>query len=338
LVKNIIETGIPKVKQYMSETGRALNVSEVAEHLGVVDTTAFGLLDLMYAYEILDKVKRGRTYYFLKDVYSDEQIRAMLPPEKAPRIPGPRGRPRRPKPHRVSFKDEYLSALEKRASSGEGLSALSFLRLPQEEASEKPSTKPEPTVEMMSTLMIREKPEQLIKNEPFATIQYLPKNVRLLSQSETSYLKSLLKGLDGGEGLENYKTVFSKFSALEKGRYGEVFYFSMGSNSWDNVRKVSVDPSISDYIVLPIIEENRWSSWNDFLAGLKETRRYSLGEYDEMLDKFIESGDKLVEIAVENRGTAYVKHVLKKKIEERGITDQVEASRVDEWIYLEKTG
>ena len=338
MVKNIIDTGIPKVKQYMSETGRALNVSEVAEHLGVVDATAFGLLDLMCAFEILDKVKRGRTYYFLKDVYSDEQIRAMLPPENAPHIPRPRGRPRHPKPHRVSFKDEYLSALEERASSGDGLSALSFLSLPQEEASETPSTKPEPTVEMMSTLMIREKPEQLIKNEPFATIQYLPKNVRLLSQSETSYLKSLLKCLDGGEGLERYKTVFSKFSALENGRYGDVFYFSMGSNSWDNVRKVSVDSSISDYIVLPIIEANRWVSWNDFLVGLKETRRYSRGEYDEMLDEFIESEDKLVEIKVENRGTAYVKHVLKKKIEERGITDQIETSRVDEWIYLEKIG
>lgn len=339
MVKNIIEIGIPKVKQYMSETGRALQVSEVAEHLGVVDATAFGLLDLMCAFEILDKVKRGRTYYFLNGIYSDEQIRAMLPPEKAPRLPRPRRqRVSKTQVRKISFKDEYLSALEERASSGDGLSALSFLSLPQEEASETPSTKPEPTVEMMSTLMIREKPEQLIKNEPFATIKYLPKNVRLLSQSETSYLKSLLKCLDGGEGLERYKTVFSKFSALENGRYGEVFYFSMGSNSWDNVRKVSVDSSISDYIVLPIIEANRWVSWNDFLAGLKETRRYSRGEYDEMLDKFIESEDKLVEIAVENRGTAYVKHMLNKKIEERGITDQVEASRVDEWIYLEKTG
>ena len=336
MVKNIIETGIPKVKQYMSETGRALQVSEVAEHLGVVDATAFQLLDLMYAFGIVQKMKRGRTYYFLKDVYSDEQIRAMLPPEKVHRMPRPRGRPRRPKPNRVSFKEEYLSALEKRASSGKGLSALAFLSLPQEEAAETLTTEPEPSVELVSALMGEEKPKHLIKNEPFATIQYLPKNVRLLSQSETSYLKSLLKCLGGGDGLERYNTVFSKFSALETGRYGEVFYFSMGSNPWDNVRKVTVDSSISDYMVLPSIEENRWSAWNDFLAGLKETRRYSRGDYDEMLDKFIESGDKLVEITVENRGTTYVKQMLKRKIEERGITDQVEASRVDEWIYLEK--
>jgi len=110
----------------------------------------------------------------------------------------------------------------------------------------------------------------------------------------------------------------------------------MGSNSRDNVRKVTVDPSISDYMVLPIIEVNRWSSWNDFLVGINETRRYSKGKYDEMLDKFIESDHKLVEIAVENRGITYVKSMLKKKIKERGITDQIEASRVDEWIYLEK--
>jgi len=335
LVKNIIETGIPKVKQYLSERNEALQVSEIAEHLGVVDGTAFGLLDLMCAFGIIEKVKRGRAYYFLKDVYSDEQIKAMLPPEKPPRVPRPRGRPRRPKPHRVSFKDEYLSALEERASSGDGLSALAFLSLPQEEAAETPLTKP--PLEWEKDVESKEsKPEHLIKNEPFATIKYLPKNVRRLSQSETSYLKSLLKCLSGGEGLERYNTVFSKFSALEHGRYGEEFYFSMGSNSWDNVRKITVDSSISDYMVLPIIEANRWSSWNDFLAGLKYTRRYSRGDYDEMLDNFIESGHKLVEIAVKNRGTIYVKNMLKKKIMERGITDQVETSRVDEWIYLEK--
>ena len=162
MVKNIIETGIPKVKQYMSETNKALQISEVAEHLGVVDATAFQLLDLMGAFGIIDKVKRGRTYYFLKDVYSDEQIKAMLPPEKAPRIPRARGRPRRPRPQPVrdSFKDEYLSALEERANSGKGLSALAFLSLPQEEAAETLITEPEPPVELVSALMGEEKPEQ----------------------------------------------------------------------------------------------------------------------------------------------------------------------------------
>ena len=347
MVKNIIETGIPKIKQYMSETDRALQASDIAEHLGVTDGTAWSVLDLMYAFGIIQKAKRGTTYYFLKDVYSEEQIKAMLPPKKhphvpkprrprTPRIPRPRGRPRSqtPQPVRYSFKDEYLAALGERASSGDGLSALAFLGLPQEEAAENLTTEP-PVVE--PDLMVEEKkPEPLIKIRPFGTVGLLPKNVRLLSQAETSYLKKLLKGLGGCEGMERHNTVFSKFSALENGRYGDVFYFSLGANPWNNVRKVTVDPSISDYMALPIIEANRWSSWNDFLTGIKETRIYRKGQYDEMLDEFMESGHKLVEITVENRGTTYVKHMLKKKIEERGIMDQVEASRVDEWIYLEK--
>ena len=294
MVKNLIETGIPKIKQYLSENNEALKVEDIAEHLEVSDSAAFGLLDLMCEFGIIGKVKRGKNYYFLNGVYSDEQISAMLPPEKAPRLPRPRRqRVSKTQVRKISFKDEYLSDLEKRASSGKGLSALTLLSLPQEEAADTLTTEPKPPVELVSALM-GEKTEPLIKNEPFATIKYLPKNVRLLSQAETSYLKSLLKCLGGAEGLERYNMLFSKFSALEHGRYGEVFYFSMGSNPWDNVRKVSVAPSISDYIVLPIIEANRWASWNDFLAGLKETRRYSRGDYDEMLDAFIESGDKLV--------------------------------------------
>jgi len=339
LVKNILETGIPKIKQYLSERNEALQASEIAEHLGVVDGTAFGVLDLMGAFGIIEKAKRGRTtYYFLKDVYSDEQIKAMLPPEKPPHVPKPRRqRISKPQVRKVSFKDEYLSSLEKRASSGEGLPALAFLSLPQEETAETPT---EPPLEVIPDLMVEEKkPELLINIKQFGTVKLLPKNVRRLSQADTRYLKKLLKGLDGCRWLERYNTAFSNFSALEQGRYGEAFYFSMGSNPWDKVRKVTVDPSISDYMVLPIIEAKRWSSWNDFLTGLKEpriSRGYSLGLYDEMLDEFMESGHKLVEINVENRDTTYVKYMLKKKIKEREMMDQVDVSRVDEWIYLEK--
>jgi len=210
-----------------------------------------------------------------------------------------------------------------------------MLGLPQREAAETLTV--EPPVDVEPDLMGEErKPEPLINIKPFGTVRLLPKDVRRLSQAETSYLKNLLKGLGGFEGVERYNTAFAKFSALEHGRYGEVFYFSMGANPWDNVRKVTVDPSISDYMVLPIIEAKKWSSWNDFLTGLKETKRYSKGQYDEILDEFMESGHKLVEITVENRDTDYFKHMLKKKIEERGIMDQVKTSRVDEWVYLEK--
>jgi len=332
-VKNIIDTGIPKVKQYMSETDRVLQVSEVAEYLGVTNSTADGLLTLMSSFGITDKVKRGKqAYYFLKDVYSDEQIRAMLPPEKAPRLPRPRGRPTKPKP---SFKDEYLSALEERAGSGEGLSALALLGLPQGETAETLTAEPP---EPLPALMGEEKPEPepLIKSRPFGTVRHLPKEYRRLSQADTTYLKNLLKTLGVCEGLERYNTSFIKFSALKNRRYGEVLYLSTGSNPWDNVRRVTVDPSISDHMVLPIIEARRWVKWNYFLRGLKEKRRYSPGLYDEMLDSFMESGQRLVEITVENSDAAYVKRMLEKKIKERGLSPSVEASRVGEWIYLEK--
>jgi len=342
LRKNIFDTGIPKVKQYMSERNEALQLRDVAEHLGVTVSTALGVLDLMGAFGIVQKVKRGRAYYFLKDVYSDEQISAMLPSEKVAktvRVPKPLGRPRIPKPQprdeRDSFRKEYLANIKERTSSSEGLSALAFLELPQKETAE--TTTMEPPVEMVLELMGKEmKPEPLINIRPFGTVKYLPKDVRRVSQTETRYLKNLLKDLGGYEGFERYNTVFSKFSALEHGRYSKVFYLSMGSNPWDNVRKVTVDPSISDYMVLPKIEAKKWSSWNDFLTGLKETKRYSKGQYDEMLDEFMESGHKLVEITVKNRGTNYVKNMLKKKIEERDLMNQVETSCVGEWVYLEK--
>ena len=111
----------------------------------------------------------------------------------------------------------------------------------------------------------------------------------------------------------------------------------MGTNPWDNVHKIKVDRHISDLMVLPVIDVNRWSSWRDFLRGLKETRiTYSKGQYDRILDEFMDSGHRLVEITVEDRGASYVKHVLSRRIGERGLEKQVKASRVDEWVYLER--
>jgi len=341
LRKNIFNEAIPKVKQLMSEKGRALQADEIAEHLGVTNSTAYGILDLMEVFEITQRVKRGKYYYFLKGIYSDEQISAMLPPTKATkavRVPKPRGRPRHPRPQpqdkRDSFKDEYLSVMRERASSSEGLSALAILGLPQREVAETLTVEPPRALE--SDLGGEEKAEPPIRSRPFGTVKHLPTDFRRLTQGETSHLKNQLRGLDGYEKIDRLNTAFAKFSALECGRYGDVFYFSLGTNPWDNVRKVTVHPSISDLIVLPTIEANRWASWNCFLTSLKETKRYSRGQYDEMLDKFMESGHKLVEITVENRGATYFKHMLKKKIEERGIMDQVKTSRVDEWVYLEK--
>jgi len=59
-------------------------------------------------------------------------------------------------------------------------------------------------------------------------------------------------------------------------------------------------------------------------------------QYDKIIDQFIEGEHKLVEITVENRTANYVSNMLNKRIGERGIEEQVKASYVDEWIYLEK--
>jgi len=88
---------------------------------------------------------------------------------------------------------------------------------------------------------------------------------------------------------------------------------------------------------LPDIDVSRWSSWRDFLRGLKETRRtYGMDQYDRILDQFMESGHRLVEMTVEDRRASYVTHVLGRRIGERGLGEHVRASRVDEWVYLER--
>ena len=329
MARNLFEIAIPKVKQYMSETGGAYNAKEIAEYLGVTSSAAFGVLDLMIAFGIVQKVNRRRNYYFLKDTYSDEQINAMLPPLFPVRVIKLRGRPVKTKPKRDSFLDEYLADLEERVSQGDGLPALAILGLPQK-STETPIT--EPTIEPEP-----EPSNLLINRKPFATVKHLPKDVRRLSPTETRYLKNLLKHLGGyDEVMNNLNTVFAKFSAIKSGRYGDVFYFSMGSNSWDNVLKVTVDSSLSDCMMLPTVEADRWLHWNAFLASLKETRRYAKGQYDEMLDKFMESGHKLVEITLDKPNTVYVKLMLKNRIEKRELVDLIEVSRVDKWIYLEK--
>ncbi len=72
-----------RVEKYLSERDRAQTTKEVAEFLGVATTTAHGILQLMEVFGTVQKgVRRGRHYYFLKGIYSDEQISAMLPPER----------------------------------------------------------------------------------------------------------------------------------------------------------------------------------------------------------------------------------------------------------------
>jgi len=343
--KSLHETTFPKVKKYMSESDRAVTPKDVAQFLGMSISGASSVLQLMEVFKIVQKVKRGRNHYFvLKDVYDDEQISAMLPPERVAYIPKRRRSiSRQYSPPADNGLEEYLFAVRSQPGSGDGLSALSMIGLSQQETAGEII----PTRELSKDLGIdnldlgidieERKFGVPIRKEAFATVKYLPKDVRLLNSGEARYLKKQLKALYGFEGIDGFGTVFAKFSALEYGRYGDVLYFSMGTNQWDYVKKVTIDQSISDFIVLPIIERKRWSSWNQFLMGLKETgERYGKEEYDKIIDQFMETGHDLVEMTVENRKANYVRNILRKRIRERGLEEQVKASYVEEWIYLER--
>lgn len=56
--------------------------------------------------------------------------------------------------------------------------------------------------------------------------------------------------------------------------------------------------------------------------------------YDPILDKFIESGHELVEISIEGKSAAYIKHQLKMRIEKREL--DIVASAGGGYTYLEK--
>jgi len=342
--KSLHETTFPRVKKYMSESDKAVTVKDVAQFLEMSTSAAHSVLKLMEVFKIVQSVKRGRTYYFLKDVYDDEQIEAMLPPKRVAPIPKRRrSSSRQYSPPADDGLEKYLSAVRLQTSSGEGLSALAVIGISPQETAEKVT----PTKELLGDLDIDDlgigieveerKFGAPIRNEPFATVKHLPKDLRLLNSGEARYLKDHLKVLDGYEEIGGFGAVFARVSALEYGRYGNVLYFSMGTNQWDYVKKVTIDRSTSDFIVLPNIERKRWSSWNHFLMSLKETReKYGKEEYDKIIDQFMESGHDLVEMTVENRKANYVKQILHKRIDERGLEEQVKASHVDEWVYLEK--
>jgi len=345
--KSLHETTFPKVKKYMSESDKAVTAKDVAQFLEMSNSGASSVMQLMEVFKMVQKVKRGGTYYVLKDVYDDEQIEAMLPP-KIVHIPKRRRSSSRPSPPPAedSFMDEYLSAVRSQPGSGDGLSALAMIGLSHREIAEEVT----PTRELPEGLGIdnlddldidieEKKFGAPIKKEAFATVKYLPKDVRLLNSGEARYLKEQLKALYGFEEIDGFRTVFAKFSALEYGRYGNELYFSMGTNQWDYVKKVTIDRSISDFIMLPSIERKRWSSWNQFLMGLKKTKEnYGKEEYDKIIDQFMETGHDLVEMTVENRKANYVRNVLRKRISDRGLEKQVKASYVEEWVYLEKVG
>jgi len=342
--KSLHETTFPKVRKYMSESDKAVTANDIAQFLEMSLGGVKSVLQLMEVFKMVQTVKRGGNYYFLKDVYDEEQIEAMLPPKKVAPIPRRRRySSSQSSPPVEDDLEKYLSAVRSHTSSGDGLSALSVIGFSQEEiADEDMSTKGllrDLDIDDLDVdIEIKERKFGApIRIEPFATVKHLPKEVRLLNNGDARYLKDKLKVLDGYEEIKGFGTVFARFSALEYGRYGNVLYFSPGTNQWEYVKKITIDRSISDFILLPIVERKRWSSWNHFLMGLKETReKYGKEEYDRMIDQFMESGHRLVELTVENRTAIYVRNFLRSRISERGLEEQVEASRVNEWVYLEK--
>jgi len=344
LGRSSLNRSISRVKQYMAERGRALQVDEIAEHLGITNSTAYGILDLMETFGIIQKVKRGKYHYFLKGKYDEEQLNSMLPPMKAPATPRRRtpriGRPEPVEERKVSL-PEQLSSVNARIAKYDGLSALALLGLAEEEAQEPSPEIPEPqiTVDLPKEEERAAEPPTLIEVRPFGTVKYLPKGFLPLTMSQTEYLKeNYLRGLDGYEDLGHLPTFFAKSSRLRLGYYGNVLYASPGVNSWERLYKVTLDPSISRGLTLPGLEERIWEAWKGLWESLEERRRrYSMEEYDAIIDSFIESGHSLAEITVENRIPSYVRNVLEKRIRERRMEEEVEVSTVGKWLYLERT-
>ena len=258
--KSAYEIMSPRIEKYLSEKDRPQTAKEIAESLGVVTSSVYNVLQLMEVFSVVQRVKRmGRYRYFLKGVYDDEQLSAMFPIEKVKRIPRRKYATRRPRrsklPVQESFLEEHLSDMRMRASLGEGPSALAMIGLNQIDVVEDDGIPAAEVVLRPVDINIEAEERQVEtqkKIEPFATVEHLPKNARKLNRAQTKKLKEKLKGLDGYDRIERFKTAFAEFSALENGSYGNVFYFSMGTNPWERVYRVTVDDSISLEIEKPV--------------------------------------------------------------------------------------
>jgi len=343
-----LNRNISRVKQFMAERNTVLTKEEISKSLGITESYLYSILDLMQAFDIVEKVKRGKNYYFLKGEYDVEQLNSMLPPIKAPatprirRIPRSRGSPEPvilEEEREVSLPEEHLSSVSARIAKYDGLSALALLGLAEDEAQE-PSPEigePEIAVGLPPGEEVKAKSPPLIKVRPFGSVKYLPKDFLLLTMSQTRYLKeNYLRGLEGYEALGHLPAFFAKSSKLRLGYYGNVLYASHGVNPWERLYKVTLDTSISQGLMLPGLEERIWEAWKGFNESLEEHRRkYKMEEYDIIIDNFIESGHNLVEITVEDRAPIYMKKILENRIKERRMEEKVEVSYVDKWLYLE---
>ena len=75
----LLVTAVPRVRQHMADKGVAITSRELAELLEVSFGSAQGVFVYMEATDVVQRVKRGRIYYyFLKGVYDETQIEAIL--------------------------------------------------------------------------------------------------------------------------------------------------------------------------------------------------------------------------------------------------------------------
>ncbi|MFW6130707.1 MAG: hypothetical protein ACOC56_05920 [Atribacterota bacterium] len=69
----------------------------------------------------------------------------------------------------------------------------------------------------------------------------------------------------------------------------------------------------------------------------KQSRTYRRrSKYDPILDMFLEMNEGLVKVVVEEKEANYLRSQLKKRIDKRGLKDEIDASVVNGVCYLEK--
>ncbi len=323
--------GVPLLQKYMKENDVGLTIETASKVLGITDGKAYTILSYMNGADIVQRYRRGESYYILTKIFDEgrheEVLRKSGAPELKVRVPR---RPRVAKPKKIKrTREEHKSpivSIRYESEVGGIPSALGILSLEQ----------PVRAIPRPAPTYVRVVDTGIIRLDAFGTITYL-KEVRCLTRAETMHLRGYLKGFEGYEKLDNYEFFFMPLSVLARGEYGNVFYISVGSNSWDYVKRVTLDESIFRYQPLYSTETERWEKWKMFYKNLTRRTFYSLSEYESILDMFIDRGDELVEIVVEKRSAVYMRYRMGKIISARGLDDEIKVSVVNEYLYLEKT-
>ncbi len=331
--------GVPIITKYMQDNDVGLTVVGTAKILDTSKTNAYTILTYMEGAGIVKRVRRGESYYILMENIEKGRVEEVLDRSGAPKVKVSAPRRRRIAKPKVRARkkvkilrvksDEYISEVSMQAASSEIPSALGILGLQQ---AKQILVRPEPTY-------VRKVDTGIIRLDAFGSVEYISNGIRLLSRNETIYLRSYLVGFEGYEKLLGYECFWVEESILARGEYGNIFYISIGTNSFDYVKRVTLDESIFRYQPLFSNEKRRWENWADFdsLLWLGERRTsFSRDQYMKILDLFIDRGEPLVEIEVEKRSSTYMVFRMRKIIKERGLEDHIKVSKVNKYLYLEK--